>query len=347
MITVIIAGGSGTRLWPLSTPKCPKHLLKLTGQRTLLQTAYDRAVKLGNVVYVVTEAGHADLVRQQLPELPDSAFLIEPGRRGTAHCIILALDKIARNHDHDEPVAFIHSDHQVRDTEGFRRSFVTAAKVSKLKKKITLIGIEPTYPATGFGYIKRNGLYKNEDSVSNVESFKEKPDYDTALKYVESGSYLWNCGYFVGSVNVFLDEMKACAPNLYENFKKLAAIHETGTAEYDKEYLKLDSQVIDVALIEKASGLLVVSASFDWMDIGSFKDLHDVIPKDENGNYFGGENIHTIDVEKTYIRNEEPSKPIAVIGLDNIIVVNTPDGILVARKDVSNLVGEIAKKLQN
>lgn len=347
MITVIIAGGSGTRLWPLSTPKYPKHLLKLMGERTLLQTAYDRASRLGDDVYIVTEASHSDHVRNQLPELPDNAFLIEPGRRGTAHCIAFALDYIARNHDNNEPVAFIHSDHHVRDIDGFAHSFKRAAKVSQAKKQITLIGIKPTSPATGFGYIKRNDKEAGDEGVFDVESFKEKPDYDTALKYVESGKYLWNCGYFVGSVETFINEMKQSSPELYRNFKKLSDIDKTGTDKYNEAYLELDNQVIDIALIEKAKSLSVVSASFDWMDIGSFKDLHDVVSRDEFGNYCSGDNIHSIEVENAYIRNEEGSKPIAVIGLDNVIVINTPDGILVSRKDVSHRTGEVAKKVQN
>ncbi|HZJ34410.1 MAG TPA: sugar phosphate nucleotidyltransferase [Candidatus Angelobacter sp.] len=346
MITVIIAGGSGTRLWPLSTPKYPKHLLKLTGERTMLQTAYDRASKLGDTVYIVTEASHSEHVSAQLPELPKSAFLIEPGRRGTAHCIIFALDVIARKHDHDEPIAFIHCDHHIRDIGGFARSFAVAAKVSQTNNQITLIGIEPTFPSTGFGYIKRDGVINANKGVFNVESFKEKPDYATALKYVESGNYLWNCGYFVGSVNTFLNEMRLSAPDLYDDFESLAAIPKVSTKQYDDAYLVLDSQVIDIALIEKVKSLAVVAASFDWMDIGSFKDLHDVVPQDEYGNYFNGENIHTIDVTNVYVRNEE-DKPIAVIGLDNVVVVNTPDGILVSRKDVSHKTGEVAKKLQS
>jgi len=311
----------------------------------MLQTAYDRASKLGETIYVVTEAGHADHVREQLPELPDDAFLIEPGRRGTAHCIVFALDVIARNHDSDEPVAFIHSDHHVRDTDGFARSFNVAAKTSVASSEITLIGIEPTHPATGFGYIERNGVIDADSGVYSVETFKEKPDYDTAQQYVESGKYLWNCGYFVGSVNTFLNEMQRSAPALQESYAILAAINAVHSDEYNAAYLSLDNQVIDIALIEKAQGLTVVAASFDWMDVGSFKDLHDVVPQDEQGNYLKGDNIHGLDIANVYIRNEE-SKPIAVIGLDNIVVVNTPDGILIARKDVSHRTGEVAKKLQ-
>jgi len=345
MITVIIAGGSGTRLWPLSTSEYPKHLLKLIGERTMLQQAYDRAIRLGDTVYVVTEAGHAQYIKEQLPELTDDRFLIEPGRRGTAHCIIYALDYIARNHDHSEPVAFIHSDHYVRDVEGFAHSFTVAARTSQANNEITLIGIEPTFPATGFGYIQRDGVLDADSGVYNVQSFKEKPNYETALAYVESGSYLWNCGYFVGSVDTFIGEMEQSAPELKANYDTLAGINEYAGKEYNNAYLALDNQVIDIALIEKARSLAVVSASFDWMDIGNFKDLHEVVAKDEDGNYFYGEGINTIDVENVYVRNEE-TKPVAVIGLDNVVVVNTPDGILVARKDVAAKCGDIAKKLQ-
>ena len=346
MITVIIAGGSGTRLWPLSTPEYPKHLLKLTGERTLLQTAYDRATRLGDIIYVVTEASHSDHVREQLPELPDNAFLIEPGRRGTAHCIVFALDVIARHHDHDEPVAFIHSDHYVRDVDGFANSFAVAARISQQNQEITLIGIEPTMPSTGFGYIERDGVIDADSGVYHVESFKEKPDFETAQKYVDSGRYLWNCGYFVGSVDTFLQELDRSAPELRASFDSLAAVSEPGRDEYNEAYLALDNQVIDIALIEKAKSLAVVSASFDWMDVGSFKDLHDAVQRDEQGNYFRGENIYPIDVENVFVRNEE-AKPIAVIGLDNVVVVNTPQGILGARTDVSHRTGEVAKKLQS
>ncbi len=346
MITVIIAGGSGTRLWPLSTSHQPKQLLALTTERTMVQQAYDRAVHLGDTVYIVSEASHAEALRAQLPELSDEAFLIEPGRRGTAHCIIFALDYIARHHNKDEPIAFIHSDHNVRDIAGFKRSFTTAGRVSTEREEIVLIGIEPTFPSTGFGYIKRDGVIDDNAGVYNVESFKEKPDYDTALAYVSSGEYLWNCGYFVGSVNTFVSEMQQSAPDLQANYETLAGISTHGSDEYNQAYLALDNQVIDIALIEKAKSLAVVAAGFDWMDIGNFKDLHDVVSKDQDNNYLKGENIHAIELENVYVRNEEAHKPVAVIGLDNVVVVNTPDGILVARKDVSYRTGEVAKKIQ-
>lgn len=346
MITVIIAGGSGTRLWPLSTPEQPKQLLALTDSRTMVQQVYDRAARLGGEVYVISESSHADALREQLPELSDEAFLIEPGRRGTAHCIIFALDYIARHHDADEPVAFIHSDHNVRDTNGFVRSFGTAARISEIRNEIVLIGIEPTAPSTGLGYIERGDALDESLNVYGVRSFKEKPDFDIAKQYLASGNYLWNCGYFVGSIDTFVGEMERSAPELMANYEKLTSIGEHGSEEYNHAYLKLDNQVIDIALIEKTKNLSVVSASFDWMDVGNFKDLHDLVDKDETGNYLHGDNIHAIDVESVYVRNEEPNKPVAVIGLDNVVVVNTPDGIMVSRKDLAPKIGEIAKKVQ-
>ena len=344
MITVIIAGGSGTRLWPLSTSDYPKHLLQLVGERTMLQTTYDRASKLGDTVYIMTEAGHAHHVREQLPELPDDAFLIEPGRRGTAHCIVMALDVIARRHVADEPIAFIHADHQVRDEEGFKRSFQIASKIAIEQNEITLIGIEPTFPATGFGYIQRGRVIDRGAGVYAVDSFKEKPAFELAKKYIRSGKYLWNCGYFVGSVEIFLGEMAKSAPELKATFDMLHAIPEIETDTYTIEYLKLGNEVIDTALIEKTSSLAVVSASFDWMDIGSFKDLHEANESNELGNHFRGDMIFDDELQNAYIRNDE-DKPVVVIGLDNIVVINSPNGILVARKDLSQKVKDSVAKI--
>jgi len=344
MITVIIAGGSGTRLWPLSTSEYPKHLLQLVGERTMLQTTYDRAAKLGETVYVITEAGHAHHVKEQLPELGADAFIIEPGRRGTANCIIMALDVISRRHDREEPVAFIHADHQVRDIDGFQRSFKIAAEMAARRSEICLIGIEPTFAATGFGYIERDDSLDEEAGVYNVLSFKEKPDFKTATKYLKSGRYLWNCGYFVGSVKIFIDEMAKSAPGLKATYDTLNQIQDANGSEYKDTYLALGNEVIDTALIEKASSLAVVAASFDWVDIGSFKDLHEANVSDEQGNHLRGEMIFGDEIENAYVRNDE-EKPIVVIGLDNIVVVNTPNGILVARKDLSQKVKDAVAKI--
>lgn len=344
MITVIIAGGSGTRLWPLSTGDYPKHLLKLTGDRSLLQSAYDRAKQVGDTVYIVTEASHAHHVKEQLPDLADENFLIEPGRRGTGNCIVFALDIIARRHDHSEPIAFVHSDHNIRDVEGYVRSLRTAAQASVETAKVTLIGIEPTFPATGFGYIERKDPI-GQTGAYLIESFKEKPDFETAQHYLKAGNYLWNCGYFIGSVDVFLSEIKSVAPDLQASYDLLSSIANPLDESYQEAYLSLGELVIDYSLAERSHNLAVVPASFDWMDIGSFKDLHEANASDEKGNFFKGEAIYDVDLENTYIQNEE-SKPVAVIGLDNIVVINTPNGILVARKDLSQKVKDVVARVK-
>lgn len=311
----------------------------------MVQNTYDRAKLMSDKVYVMPDISHAHHIKEQLPELSDENFIVEPGRRGTANCIVSALAYISKRHDKDESIVFLSADHHIRDTEGFVKSFILAGEMSSKYKEIALIGIEPTYPATGFGYIERDGEIEGQVNVHSVESFKEKPDFVTAKKYIASGKYLWNCGYFVGSVNIFVAEMEKNAPELKSNLDKLAAIEDTTSQEYADTYLSFENEVIDRALIEKAENLAVVSANFDWMDLGSFKDLHTANESDEKGNHMRGNNIHSDEVENAYIRNEESNKPVIVIGLDNVAIVNTPEGILVARKDLSQKVGDIVKKM--
>lgn len=344
MIVVIIAGGSGTRLWPLSTPNYPKQLLALAGEKTMVQNTYDRATRISQSIYVVPDISHAHHVKEQLPQLSEDNFIVEPGRRGTANCIVAALAHISKRHDSSEPIVFLSADHHIRDVGGFVRSFQVADETSKQYSEIVLIGIEPTYPATGFGYIERNGEIKGQPNVHRVVSFKEKPDFKTAKKYIASGKYLWNCGYFVGSVGTFLREMERSAPELKANYEKLLAIDDVNSKDYENTYLGFTNEVVDIALIEKAENLAVVSASFDWMDLGSFRDLHQANESDEKGNHLRGKNIHSEEVENAYIRNEE-DKPVIVIGLDNVAIINTPDGILVTRKDISQKVGDIVKRM--
>jgi mannose-1-phosphate guanylyltransferase len=342
MIAVIIAGGSGTRLWPLSTPDYPKHLLKVDSDpKSLLQNTYARASKLADSVYVISEAGHIHHVKGQLSELAEDHFIAEPARRGTASCIIAALTRIAAKHDANEPIAFMAADHFVRDTGGFVQSFKIAGQASQQHGRLVLVGVEPDYPATGLGYIQKDGLLENGAIVYNVHSFKEKPDYNTAQDYVRSGNYLWNCSYFIASLSTFKKIMEAHAPEWFANYQKLA---QASADNFDETYLTFENLSIDYALIEKVPDLLVVPASFDWLDLGSFNDLYKVVSRNEEGNHMSGK-IEIDDVENSFIQNHE-EKPVAVIGLDNVVVVNTPAGILVARKDMSQKVGDISKRFR-
>ena len=343
MITVIIAGGSGTRLWPLSTPEYPKHLLKINGnERSLLQSTYDRAKAVSEHVYVITEAGHAHHIKEQLPELADDAFIIEPARRGTANCNIAVLSYLKDRHDENEAIAMVAADHFIRDIDGFRHSFKIAADASEREGRIVLVGVEPDRPETGFGYIQKGDIFDEESFVYNVLSFKEKPVFEVAQDYVRSGNYVWNCSYFVGSVSTFKSSMKKHAPELLASYEQLAA---TTTPEaFEEAYLALENDAIDYALIEKVDDLLVVPASFDWMDLGSFTDIHKAVESDEQGNSIHGDKVALVDVENSLVQNYE-DKPLAVIGLDNVAVINTPNGILVTRKDISQKVKDAVAQL--
>ncbi len=341
MIVVIIAGGAGTRLWPLSTPNYPKHLLKIgEDKNSILQNTYERAKKLTDKIYIVSEQGHIGEVKDQIKELPDDHYIVEPARRGTANCILAALVKLSSIVESNEPIAFIHSDHFIRDNNGFTHSFKLASQTSLDNGKIVLVGVEPKYPATGFGYIEKSDLEDEEHYVYKVGRFKEKPDFSTAQQYVNSGDYLWNCGYFVGSIDIFKSKMQEFAPELIGSFNKLL---EAGDASFNDTYLDLESEAIDYALIEKVQDLLVIPASFDWMDLGSYTDLSSAVASNEDGNYTKGY-VEVIEVSNSYIDNQE-DKPVAVLGLDNCVVINTKDGILVTRKDLSQKVGDVAKKI--
>ena len=342
MIAVIIAGGSGTRLWPLSTPDYPKHLLTINNDKSsLLQQTYDRARRLTDTIYVIPEVGHLKYVQEQLPDLPKERFIVEPGRRGTANCVVTALATIAKRHDKDEPIAFMHADHYIRDINGFVNSFNLAASVTAKEKRIVLVGIEPDAPSTGFGYIEKGDLLNDTIFVYNVNSFKEKPDHQTARKYVSSGQHLWNGGFFVASIATFLYAMTRYAPELKDRYDQLSKAGKNLKAVY----LALDNEAIDYALIEKVPDLLVVPANFDWMDLGSFQDLARAAGSDEKGNHLTGD-VHTAEVENSYIHNTG-DKPVVAIGLDNIVIVNSPKGLLIVRKDLSQKVGDISKQLPN
>jgi len=341
MIVAIIAGGAGTRLWPLSTPDYPKHLLTVTGDKSLLQASYERAKRITDKIYIVTEAGHAHHVRDQLPEVSESAFIVEPARRDTSGCFLATLRRAKQDYDADEPIAFTWSDHYIRDTEGFAESFRIAGDATVKYHYPVLVGIEPTYASTGFGYIHKAELLDGEQLVHKTAGFKEKPDLETAQTFFNSGEYLWNGGYLVGTLGVFEHAMEADCPRLWQDYQKLLASQDEEA--YKQAYLGLEKIAIDYTFNERVKNLLVVPGTFDWMDLGSFKDLYAASDANEDGNCLLGDKVVAMDTKNSYVRND-CDKPVAVIGLDDVVVVNTPNGILVARKDMSQLVKEASKE---
>lgn len=341
MIIVIIAGGSGTRLWPLSTGDYPKHLLTVTGEQSLLQNTFDRASQLASDIYVISEASHAQHVYAQLPDLPEDNIIVEPGRRGTASCVIAALARIKQSHDETEPIVFMHADHHIRDTVSFIESLQAAAEASVQHQRLVLLGVVPSRPETGFGYIQR-GEHANGGLIYDVMSFKEKPDKSTAQQYMDSGVYLWNMGYFVAPLAVFEQRLRDHAPHLWENYQKL--YQSADKDEHDSHYLEFKNEPIEYPLIEKVPDLLVVPGSFDWMDVGSFTDMHVANEQDEEGNTIHGRAL-TEKLTNSYVNNKTDI-PVGVIGLDNVAVVVTENGIVVTNKSHAQDVGAIAKRIQ-
>lgn len=345
MILVIIAGGSGTRLWPLSTPDYPKHLLKLTNNnKSLLQNTLDRARKLTDDenIYVIPDSSHVHHVKEQIEGFPEDHILSEPARRGTASCIIRALQHIKKaGYDENEPVAFLWADHLIRDERGFVSTFKRAAKLVYDHKRNVFIGVEPTYPSTGLGYMHRGENVNGDTGVYDLLGFKEKPDAETAKKFLASGEYLWNTGYMVTSVEVFERDAERFAKDLKKRYDSLVSAQDV-----DAAYLELESQALEYAYSEKLQGSIVMSGSFDWMDIGSFADLHSINIQDEAGNHVRGEKVVVDATTNSFVRNDT-NTPVAVIGLDNVVVVNSPNGILVVNKNFSQRVGDVSKMFKD
>ena len=342
MISVIIAGGSGTRLWPLSTPNYPKHLLQLTDSNSLLQNTLKRVrgVTSDDKILIMPEASHSHHVEAQLPDFPKENLLVEPARRGTASCVLLALQHLKKTGvDPDEPIAILWADHLIRDERGFATTFKRAAKLACKHKKVVFIGAEPTYASTGFGYMEHGPAFDDEPQTYELLSFHEKPTRQKAEQYYSSGNFFWNMGYIVATLNTFEKVSESQAPDFWKAYQKLLAAKDVYAA-----YLKLENVALDYALSEKLKHALVIPGSFDWADIGSFADLHSMSLQNESGNHLRGERIEVDGVSNSYIRNDG-DKPVAVIGLDNVIVVQSPHGILVANKNFSQKVGDIARKL--
>lgn len=341
MIVVIIAGGSGTRLWPLSTHDYPKHLLALMGERSLVQSTYDRVKSLTDDIFVVSEASHIKHVYKQLPEIPRKNVLVEPARRGTASCVVLALSEIKKRGFVQQAILFLWADHLIRDKQGFIASAKQAAKLAKERQQLVFLGIEPTYASTGFGYIQKGARLENGfKNVYELKQFVEKPDRNTAEKYFNSGEYLWNIGYLTGTLEVFEKELQEHSPRLWIGYQQLLDAKKP-----QKVYLSFESEPIDTALSEHVTDALVMPGAFDWIDVGSFNDLHGISLQDDDGNHIKGDNIELERVSNSYVRNDQ-ELPVAVIGLDNVAVIANENGILVTNKNYAQKVGDVSKRLQ-
>ncbi|HYL02174.1 MAG TPA: sugar phosphate nucleotidyltransferase [Steroidobacteraceae bacterium] len=344
---VILAGGAGTRLWPLSRAATPKHLLRLLDDKTLLRMAYDRARLVADDVIVITEASQLEAARAELPEVPDEGWLVEPARRGTAACLALAANLLPG----DGLMVSLHADHLIPDTEAFARTATAALDWADETGMLVTLGLEPKAPATGFGYIRMGESLGDRGSERRPEArrameFVEKPPLEEAQRMVQSGEYLWNLGIFAWRNRAFLAQLGQTAPDTAAGAEvAAAALREGRSADYDSAYLALPDIAVDHAVMERTSDLLVVPASFSWSDVGSWADIADVLRTDGDGNATEGD-VVVMDGGGNVVLGGRQA--VSLVGVSDMVVVATPDAILVCPRDrvqeVKLLVAELRRR---
>ncbi len=347
MFALIMAGGSGTRLWPRSRRTQPKQLLDLGSGRTMFQEAYDRVVPLfgDEGIFVVTSGEYVPTMRQQVPAIPASNYIVEPSGRGTAPCIGLAALYLRRA-DPEGVMCVLTADHYIEKVERFRRALRAAATLAADGYLVTL-GITPGFPSTGFGYVRRSAPLGMVDGfeVFRVEKFTEKPDAATAQRFFESGMYSWNSGMFIWRVSVILREFERLMPALYAQLMEIDAA--LGTPEeravLERVWPQVEKQTIDYGIMERATDVAVIPVDIGWNDVGSWATLLDILPADRDGNVVTGQYLG-VDTHGCLIYS--PDRLMATIGLEGMIVVDTGDVLLVCPRERAQGVREIVKRLR-
>ncbi len=341
MYGIILAGGSGSRLWPLSREMYPKQLLKLDGEASLLQNTFKRLkcfIKSENIVSI-TNIKHANDVKFQLSQIDkNSTVLAEPMAKNTAPAIACTLEFLKQTKNPEEIVIIVPSDHLIRDFEAFEKTVKMGQEAAE-NGYIVTFGIRPTYPETGYGYIKTE---KDVHGIHKVEKFVEKPDIETAKTYLLEGNYYWNGGIFMAKVSTLLAEYEKHDSEIYKHLSKLDFTN-SNTIKYGI-FEHMPSVSIDYAIMEKSDKIALCQLQSDWSDLGSWQSLYDVREKDDNGNVFEG-NIISEDVKNSFIFSDK--KVVAAIGLDDVIIVNTEDAILACKKEDSQAVKKVFEHLKN
>lgn len=331
----IMAGGSGERFWPLSRARTPKHLLKLLGDRTLLETTVRRVEGLvpWERVFVLTSTAQVDAVCDELPFLPAKNIVPEPAKRDTAPACALATG-LARTRDPDAICALLPADAMIHNLPVFREQLSDAARLASVHEAMVTFSVPPTHPSTGFGYLH---LGEEADGAWEVLEFVEKPDRLTAESYLKSGNYGWNAGLFLWKANVFLQEAERLVPELAEFVREFPL--GDPTAYLEARFSGLPKISVDFAIMERASKVLAMKALYDWDDVGSWTALPEHLGRDEDGNTLQGEVVALGSKNNIVVSN---GRTIALCGVEDLVVVETSDAILVCHRDA---VQEI-KKLQ-
>ncbi len=337
-----MAGGIGSRFWPVSTSKFPKQFHDILGTgETLLQQTFRRLAKISDPekIIVVTHKNYVKLVKNQLPEIPAENIIPEPARRNTAPCIAYAAFRIA-SHDPNAVMVVAPSDHLITNDDEFVRIARLAACEASESTKLFTLGIKPHRPDTGYGYIQFVNLEDEQESeVKRVKTFTEKPDPELALQFIDSGDFLWNSGIFIWSVPTFMQELAEHLPDLYTAFEAGADKFGTdGEKEFIMEvYPSCDNESIDYGLMEKSSHVFVVPSEFGWSDLGTWGSLYEHTTLDDNQNALLAEKAITYDTHNCLIRM--PKDKLAVVeGLDGYIIVDKEDALLICKKENEQLI---------
>lgn len=345
IIPVILSGGAGTRLWPLSWGDHPKQFLPLVSEKTMIQETLLRLKGLNvETPIVCCGEGHRFLVAQQIGEVVEKkpTILLEPMPKNTAPAIAAACCAAMRRNK-DAVVVVLPSDHVIKDVKTFQNAVMTAANNAE-KGALVTFGIVPNFAATGYGYVKASGA--ESDGAFKLEKFVEKPCLEKAQEYLSSGEYSWNSGMFVFKASTFIDELKAFNPEMaslsIESFDK--AVVESDFIRLNKDaFARIKGDSIDYAVMEKTTKGKIVKLNAGWDDVGSWSALYEISSKDENMNVVKGDVI-ALDTKKSYIRGS--NRTIATIGLENIVVVDAEDSVLIASMDKIQDVKRIAETIK-
>ncbi|GGF92362.1 mannose-1-phosphate guanylyltransferase [Paenibacillus abyssi] len=345
---VIMAGGKGERFWPKSRTNLPKQFLNISGNKSMIQQSIERLELLIDIsqIFIVTNELYAELLKAQIPHLPHDNIIIEPIGRNTAPCIGLASIIIEERFPNSTMVV-IPSDHIIQNDEGFINILKTAAQVAGTNCNLVTLGIQPTYPETGYGYIESAGdpQLVNELNVYKVSTFVEKPDYETAEAYLTAGNFYWNSGIFVWRTEVIRAYIKELMPEMHDILETMK--HAFADADRNEiiaaEFGKMPDQSIDYGIMEKARDIYVIPCLFGWDDVGSWTALERINELDEHGNVIKG-NILNIDTKRCII--ESNGKLIATLGIEDLIVVDTEDVTLICTKDKAQEVKLLLKELR-
>jgi len=345
----ILAGGLGTRFWPKSRASLPKQFLDIlnTGE-TLIQSAYKRygSFIAPENIFIITTDEYVDIVQKQLPEIPPENILAEPSRKNTAPCVAYMSFKLLQK-DPSAALIIAPSDHVVTDTKTFEQLSLKGLAFAKKQHAFVTLGIKPTYPNTGYGYIQYDTSPQSERNVFKVKTFTEKPDLELAKTFLASGDFLWNAGIFIWKVKNIITAFEKHLPEMYEVF---ASEKEKFNTDEEKEaveqiYPQCTNISIDFGIMEKADNVYIIPASFGWSDLGTWNSAWENMERDYLGNAVAGKNVMVIDATKCMVHADN-GKLMVLQGLDDFIVVDTKDALLICKKDKEQEIKEFVAEVK-